>query len=63
MISVFKKPKYESQYITEIKETKQSLEESVWDFDQRFKTLMEKGQGIARRLMVYNMQKGWTHQG
>ena len=42
MISEFKKPKSESQCITEIKEIKQSLEETVWDFDQRFKTLMAK---------------------
>ena len=42
MISKFKKPKSESQCITEIKEIKQALAESVWDFDQRFKTLMAK---------------------
>ena len=36
----FKKPKYEAQYITELKEIKQFLNESVWDFDQWFKTLM-----------------------
>ena len=42
MISEFKKPKSESQCITEIKEIKQSLTEMVWDFDQSFKTLMDK---------------------
>ena len=36
----FKKPKYEAQYITEIKEIKQFLNETIWDFDQQFKTLM-----------------------
>ena len=42
MFSEFKKPKSESQCITEIKEIKQALEESVWDFDKQFKTLMAK---------------------
>ena len=42
MISEFRKPKLESQCITEIKEIKQALAETVWDFDQRFKTLMAK---------------------
>ena len=42
MISEFKKPKSESQCIIEIKEIKQALAETVWDFDQRFKTLMAK---------------------
>ena len=42
MISEFRKPKSESQCITEIKEIKQALAELVWDFDQRFKTLMAK---------------------
>ena len=42
MISDFRKPKYESHCITKTKEIKQALEESVWDFDQRFKTLMAK---------------------
>ena len=36
----FKKPKSEAQYIIELKEIKQFLNETVWDFDQRFKTLM-----------------------
>ena len=36
----FKKPKSESQCITEIKEIKNLPIESIWDFDQRFKTLM-----------------------
>ena len=42
MISNFKRSKLESQYITKIKEIKQALAETVWDFDQRFKTLMAK---------------------
>ena len=42
MVSEFRKPKSESQCITEIKEIKQALAETVWDFDQRFKTLMVK---------------------
>ena len=42
MISEFRKPKSESLCIIEIKEIKQALAESVWDFDQRFKTLMAK---------------------
>jgi hypothetical protein len=37
---VFKKPKSESQCITELKEIKQLPHESVWDFDERFKTLL-----------------------
>jgi hypothetical protein len=39
-IAEFKKPKSESQCITELKEIKQSVVEPVWEFDQRFKTLM-----------------------
>ena len=42
IICEFRKPKYESQCITKIKEIKQSLAESVWDFDQWFKNLMAK---------------------
>ena len=42
MISKSRKPKSESQCITEIKEIKQALTETVWDFDQWFKTLMAK---------------------
>ena len=38
MICEFRKPKSESRCITEIKEIKQELEETVWDFDQWFKT-------------------------
>ena len=37
MISEFRKPKSESQRIIEIKEIKQALAETVWDFDQRLK--------------------------
>ena len=36
----FKKPKSESQCITELKDIKQLPHESIWDFDQRFKTLL-----------------------
>ena len=42
MIYEFRKTKYESQCITDIKEIKQALAESVWELDQRFKTLMAK---------------------
>jgi hypothetical protein len=35
----FKKPKSESQCITELKEIKKKVTEPVWEFDQRFKTL------------------------
>ena len=38
----FKKPKSEAQYITELKEIKQFLNETIWDFDQRFKTLLSR---------------------
>jgi hypothetical protein len=37
----FKKPKSESQCITELKEIKQKVAEPVWEFDQRLKTLTE----------------------
>ena len=39
----FKKPKSESQCITELKEIKQLPHESVWNFDRRFKTLLGQG--------------------
>ena len=55
MISEFIKPKYESQCITEIKEIKQALAESVWDFDQQFKTLMAK----VSFQMSYVQHKEW----
>ena len=42
LIKEFQKPKSEAQYITELKEIKQFPNEIVWDFDQRFKTLMER---------------------
>ena len=38
----FKKPKSEAEYITELKEIKQFSNETIWDFDQRFKTLMAR---------------------
>jgi hypothetical protein len=40
LIAEFKKPKSESQCITELKEIKQRTVELVWEFDQRFKTLI-----------------------
>ena len=42
MICEFRKPKSESHCITEIKEIKKLSMESVWDFDQWFKTLTAK---------------------
>ena len=42
LIEEFRKPKLESQYITELKEIKQFPNETIWDFDQRFKTLMAR---------------------
>ena len=42
LIDEFKKPKFESQCITKIKEIKKLPTKSIWDFDQRFKTLMAK---------------------
>ena len=38
----FKKLKFEAQYINELKEIKQFPNETIWDFDQRFKTLMAR---------------------
>ena len=40
LLKEFKKPKTKAQYITKMKEIKQFPNEMVWDFDQRFKTLM-----------------------
>ena len=42
MIKEFKKPKLESQCITELKEIQQKRGESVWDFDKRFKVLLDQ---------------------
>ena len=42
MIKEFKKPKSESQCITELKEIQQKHDESVRDFDQRFKVLLDQ---------------------
>ena len=42
MIKEFKKPKSESQSIIELKEIQQKRGESVWDFDQRFKVLLDQ---------------------
>jgi hypothetical protein len=40
LISKFKKPKSESQCITELKELKERIVEPMWEFNQIFKTLM-----------------------
>ena len=42
LIEEFINPKFEVQYIIELKDIKQYPNESIWDFDQRFKPLMEK---------------------
>ena len=42
MIKEFKNPKSESQCITELKEIQQKRGESVWDFDKRFKVLLDQ---------------------
>jgi hypothetical protein len=39
LIVEFKKPKSESQCITELKEIKKKVAKPIWEFDQRFKTL------------------------
>ena len=38
----FKNMKYKAQYITKLKEIKQFPNETIWDFDQWFKTLMAR---------------------
>ena len=40
LIAEFKKPKSESHCITELKEIKQKPTKTVWEFDQKFKTLL-----------------------
>ena len=42
MITEFKKPKLEYQCITELKQIKKKSNESVWEFDQKFKTLLSQ---------------------
>lgn len=42
LITDFKKSKFEFQCITELKEIKQNINESVWDFNHRFNTLMDQ---------------------
>ena len=42
MIKEFKKPKSKSQCITELKDIKHLPSESVWDFDQKFKALIDQ---------------------
>ena len=55
LIDEFRKTNFESEYIIEIKEIKQLLTKSVWDFDQRFKTLMAK----VSFQMSYVQHKEW----
>jgi hypothetical protein len=40
LLKEFRKSKSQSQYITELKEIKQVKNETVWDYDQRFKDVM-----------------------
>ena len=42
LMSEFKKPKSESQCITKLKEIKQKPTEMVWEFHQKFKTLLDQ---------------------
>ena len=42
MIKEFKKPKSELQCITKLKYIKQLPSELVWDFDQKFKALIDQ---------------------
>jgi hypothetical protein len=42
LLREFQKPKSESQCITEIKEIKQQVGETVWDYDQWFKILLDR---------------------
>ena len=42
IIKEFRKPKSESQCITELKDIKQLPTETVWDFDQKFKALIDQ---------------------
>ena len=42
LITKFKKPKSESQFISKLKEIKQKPIETVWEFDQKFKTLLDQ---------------------
>ena len=42
LVDEFRKPNSELQRITKLKEIKQIPGESIWHFDQRFKTIMAK---------------------
>jgi hypothetical protein len=42
LLREFQKPKSESQCITEIKEIKQQVGETMWDYDQWFKILLDR---------------------
>jgi hypothetical protein len=55
LIVEFKKPKLESQCITELKEIKKKVVEPVWEFDHRFKTLI----GHLSFQIPYEQNKEW----
>jgi hypothetical protein len=55
LLKEFKKPKSESQYITELKEIKQVQTESVWEFDQRFKDVMGR---LTFQILINNIESG-----
>jgi hypothetical protein len=40
LLKEFKKLKYQSQYITELKEIKQVKNETIWNYDKKFKDLL-----------------------
>jgi hypothetical protein len=40
LLKEFRKTKYESQYITDLKKSKQVQTGTVWDYDKRFKDVM-----------------------
>ena len=42
LLKEFQKPKFESQCITEIKEINKKVGYSIWDYDQRFKIILDK---------------------
>jgi hypothetical protein len=42
LINEFKKPKLESQCFTNLKDIKKKLTKNVWEFDQKFKTLLDQ---------------------
>jgi hypothetical protein len=42
LLREFQKPKSESQHIIEIKEIKKQARETMWDYDQWFKILLDR---------------------